>query len=239
MPASVPQLPPATMKFLRDLEKHNDRDWFQAHREAYLENVKAPFEAFVVAADAELLKFAPEMATEPSKAIYRIHRDTRFSSDKTPYKTHVAASFFRADLGRHVSAGLYFEISNRYVGIAGGVYMPDADNLRLLRAHISEHHERFARLVGEKRLVESMGALCGDQLKRPPKGFPADHPAAEWLKYKNMYYWRELDADLATRPDLLSEILDRFRLMYPMMSFLNEPLEAQKQRRAPLESGWV
>ena len=235
----MPHLTPAIMGFLRDLEANNNRDWFQAHREQYLEQVKAPFEALVAAVSAELLKFAPEFATEPSKAIYRIHRDTRFSADKTPYKTHLAGSFFRADLGRHVAAGLYFEVSNRYVGFAGGVYMPDAENLRLIRSHFAEHHERLNRLTGAKRLLAALGELQGDKLRRPPKGYPAEHPAAEWLKFKNMYYWREEPAAMATSPKLLSEVVTRFKLMYPVMAFLNEPLQAAHQRRAPLEAGWI
>lgn len=238
MRASFAGMPKESIKFLRDLEKNNNRDWFDANKTTYLEKVKAPLEALVTAVGAAMTKFAPEAATAPGKAIYRIYRDTRFSSDKTPYKTHLAASFYRNDLGKHIAGGFYFEISHKYVGFAGGVYMPEAENLRLIRVHIMDNFKRFQKLMADKKLAD-MEAMKGDSLSRPPKGFPADHPAIEWLKRKQFFYWRELPAELATSPELLGEICSRFKAMAPMISFLNEPLLTMKQKRAPLESGWI
>jgi uncharacterized protein (TIGR02453 family) len=226
-------------RFLRDLEKNNNRDWFEAHKQTYLEAVKAPMEDLAARVGAELMRFAPHSATEPRRAIYRIYRDTRFSPDKTPYKTHCGASFWHKDMVKHEGAGYYFEVSHRHVGIAGGVYMPPPENLRLLRAHILENHSRFAKMLAEKKLSAACGELQGERLSRPPKGFPADHPATEWLKLKQMYFWVELPAKLALEPGVAEEIVTRFRLMTPVMDFLNEPLLAMKKKRAPLEEGWL
>lgn len=238
MRASFAGIPKEAIQFLRDLEKNNNRDWFEANRTTYLEKVKAPLEALVTAVGAEMTKFAPESATAPGKAIYRIYRDTRFSSDKTPYKTHMGASFFRNDLGKHTAGGYYFELSHKYVGFAGGVYMPEADNLRLIRVHIMDNFPRFKKLLADKKLAD-MGEVQGGTLSRPPKGFPPDHPAIDWLKRKQFFYWRELPASLATSPDILKEICARFKAMAPFINFLNEPLLSMKQKRAPLESGWI
>lgn len=238
MRASFAGMPKEALKFLRDLEKNNNRDWFDANKAVYLEKVKAPLEALVTAVGAEMTKFAPESATAPGKAIYRIYRDTRFSSDKTPYKTHVAASFFRNDLGKHIAGGYYFELSPKYVGFAGGVYMPEAENLRLIRTHIMDHFPRFQKLLADRKLA-GMDELKGDALSRPPKGFPADHPAIEHLKRKAFFFWKELPAELATSPELLKEICARFKAMAPVINFLNEPLLSMKQKRAPLETGWI
>lgn len=238
MRASFAGMPKETIQFLRDLEKNNNRDWFDANKPTYLEKVKAPLEALVTAVGAEMTKFAPEAATAPSKAIYRIYRDTRFSSDKTPYKTHLGASFYRNDLGKHIAGGYYFEVSHKYVGFAGGVYMPEAENLRLIRTHIMDNYPRFQKLLADKK-VAGMGELQGAALSRPPKGFPAAHPSIEWLKRKAYYYWHESPATLATSPELLKEICARFKAMAPMINFLNEPLLSMKQKRAPLETGWI
>jgi uncharacterized protein (TIGR02453 family) len=239
MPASFAGFPPEALKFFRQLERNNRRDWFEPRKQVFLETVRAPMEEFVAAIDAALALFAPEAVTLPERAIYRIYRDTRFHADKSPYKTHIAASFFRADLGRHVAGGYYVEISHRLVGIAGGVYMPTPENLRLIRAHILDNFERFDSLVSDRKLLAAMGPLTGERLARPPKGFPPDHPAVEWLKFKHWYFWKELPAELATTKRLLPETVQRFRLMKPVIDFFNEPLLAMKKKRLPMGDAWM
>lgn len=236
MPASFAGFPPEALKFFRQLERNNRRDWFEPRKQLFLDSVRAPMEEFVAAIDAALASFAPEAVTLPERAIYRIYRDTRFSPDKSPYKTHIAASFFRSDLGRHVAGGYYVEISHRWVGVAGGVYMPTPENLRLIRVHIMENFERFESLARDKKLLAAMGPLTGERLVRPPKGFPPDHPAVEWLKFRHWYFWKELPAELATTKRLLPEVVARFRLMKPVIDFFNEPLLAARKKRLALAS---
>ncbi|HEY3442855.1 MAG TPA: DUF2461 domain-containing protein [Paludibaculum sp.] len=239
MRASFQGFPKAGLQFLRDLELNNEREWFDAHKATYTEVVKPAVEALVASVGAGLMKFAPAYATEPKKAIYRIYRDTRFSHNKTPYKTNVGALFYRADLGKNEASAFYVEISPKHVGIAGGCYMPDAERLRLIRVHIAENYGRFSKLVGAKALVASMGELQGERLSRPPKGFPAEHPAVEVLKGKQWYYWREFPPETALTPGVVKEILTRFQVMLPVVEFLNEPMAAARKQRAPLETGWV
>jgi uncharacterized protein (TIGR02453 family) len=239
MRASFQGLPKQAFQFFRDLEQNNDRDWFEQHKDDYIEFVKKPMEALVIALGAEMTKFAPDEVTTPAKALYRIYRDTRFSANKTPYKTNAGASFFRQDLGKHIAGGYYFEISANHVGIAGGVYMPEAENWRLIRNHIRENLARFNKLTSDKKLIAAVGKLQGDKLSRPPKGYPPEDPAIEWLKFKQMYYWKELPPETALQPAIVKEIASRFKLMQPVLNFFNEPLLAAKKRRAPMETGWV
>lgn len=232
--STFPGLPPECLKFLCALGQNNNREWFDTNKQTYLDYVKAPTEAFAAAVSAEFTKFAPVYATDPKRSVYRIYRDTRFSANKTPYKTHVSALFYNTVLGKHQAGAFYVEISPKYVGLAAGVYMPDPERLRLIRLHIMDHHQRFIKLVKAKPVIEALGELQGEKLSRPPKGFPPDHPAIDWIKHKNWYYWRELDPSLATSPKLIPEIVARFKKTLPVVEFLNEPVTAAKKKLAPL-----
>src|SRR5271170_3771184 len=113
-----PGFPPEALKFLRGLERNNRREWFQPRKETFKTKVKAPMLDLVEAINAQLPGFAPEHINDPKKAVYRIYRDTRFSPDKTPYKTHIAAIFPRRGLDRLTSAGFYFHLSPDETGVA-------------------------------------------------------------------------------------------------------------------------
>lgn len=216
--------PEAGMQFFRALKRNNRREWFQARKHVYDEQLKAPMVELVTALTAEMMRFAPDHVADPAKAIYRIYRDTRFSKDKTPYKTHIAAIFPRRGLVKHAGAGLYFSVSPDEIEVAGGVYMPGTDELLAIRMHIAEHHERLRQNVKSQKLRTLMGGLHGEQLSRIPKGFPADHPAADLLRYKQWLFYVMLDPALATTPKLLGEIRKRFEVMMPFLDFLNAPL---------------
>jgi uncharacterized protein (TIGR02453 family) len=225
-------MPAAAIKFLRALEKNNTREWFEANKDTYLSQVKAPMEQVVAAVGARIARFAPAYVVEPKKAMYRIYRDTRFSANKTPYKTNTSALFYRSELGRNEAAALYFEISPRFLGIAGGLYMPNPDYLRAVRAHLMEHHERFSKLISSRKLAQKCGGMQGERLSRPPKGFLPDQPGIEWIKHKQWYFWQELDHKLALGPSLVEEVAKRFELMIPAVEFMNEPLLGMKKKAA-------
>ncbi len=222
--------PEEGMQFLRGLKKNNRREWFQPRKQVFDECVKAPMEQLVESVNAKLLRFAPQYITEPKKAVYRIYRDTRFSNDKTPYKTHIAASLTRTGMQRHISAGFYFSVSPEQIEVAAGVYMPGAEQLRLLRAHIAEHHEELERILRNATLRKLMGGLWGEKFARMPKGYPADHPAGELLRAKHwvLYDTERIDAKLATTTKLLPELVKRFQAMTPFVEFLNRPLAGRR-----------
>jgi uncharacterized protein (TIGR02453 family) len=227
MPSGFAGFPAEALTFLRGLKKNNNREWFQAHKPVFEEKVKAPMLELIGELNSALAGFAPAYVTDPAKAYYRIYRDTRFSPDKTPYKTHISALFRPRGLDKHSCGSLYLQISAGEVGVAGGIYMPGPEELLAVRTHLAQHHERLQRILRGKPLRALMGDLNGEQLSRVPKGFPSDHPAADLIRMKQWYVWAELDAGIATTPKLFAELLKRFRAITPLTDFLNEPLTPQ------------
>jgi uncharacterized protein (TIGR02453 family) len=227
-----PHFSPRALTFLRQLARHNDRDWFNARREVYQTELKAPMLALIERLHGDLARLAPELDASPS-SLYRIHRDTRFSEDKSPFKTHVAANFPCRSLGRHTAAGLYFHVSPSEVLIGGGLYMPPTPALRRVRDHIAGNLQRFRALAESPSFVRTAGPLQGEALKRVPRGFPADHPAAAYLRMKQFLGFRRYPADLATSPRLYSTIIKVFSVVAPLVRFLNEPLLQDRARLAP------
>jgi uncharacterized protein (TIGR02453 family) len=216
--------PPDTLKFLRKLRKNNNREWFQANRQTYEKCVKAPMVEVVTVLGDALQAFAPEMVVDPKKVMYRINRDTRFSPDKTPYKTHVAALFYPRTLCKGNSAALYFHLEPAEVLIAGGIYMPGSAELRAIRTHVAASWEEFGRIVENRTFAKEFGKLQGEKLTRAPQGFPADHPGVEYLKYKQYIVWMTEPAALAESAQLVPRILTAFAAMMPLVRFLNAPL---------------
>jgi len=225
-----PGFPPEGIAFFRQLKKNNNRDWFQPRKHIFDEKVKAPMTELVHQLNAALASSAPDHVTDPAKAIYRIYRDTRFSKDKTPYKTHIAAIFRHRALEKHSSAGFYFGVSPDEVEIAGGVYMPGPDQLRILRNMLAGRHEEYRRITSAKSLTKLMGEIQGEQLARVPKGFPAAHPAEDLLRRKQWYFYVTLDGAIATTPKLFGELLKRFEVMKPFIDFMNTPLLSRRKK---------
>lgn len=236
MATRFPGIPKEFFPFLLQLKKNNNREWFQARKETFETKLKQPFEELVTELNRELAKVAPDYVTEPKKAIFRIYRDTRFSPDKTPYKTHLGASFNKqvgSSLQKDEFGGFYFHLSPEEIGVAGGIYNPQPENLLRLRTFLADHHEELESLLAAKRVKTLVGTLQGTSLTRPPKGFPKDHPAELWLRRKQFYFW-DTSIPLATAmtPKLVGEVAKRFAVMLPVVEFLNRPLAGK--RRDPL-----
>src|SRR5918912_3245745 len=130
MPTAAPRFTPETLTFLRALKRNNRRDWFNAHRDEYEQYIRAPMIAIVERLAIDFREFAPGLVASPKTSMYRIYRDTRFSENKAPYKTHVAAVFPTRGLAKHEGAGLYFHISPDDVWIGGGMYAPQPPQLQ-------------------------------------------------------------------------------------------------------------
>ena len=203
--------PKEGIRFLRDLKKNNDRDWFQERKAVFEECVKAPMTELVLALGEDLEKLAPQYLIDPKKAIYRIYRDTRFSNDKTPYKTHIAASFTHKALAKHASACFYFHLSPEEILMGGGVYMPGPGELLTLRRHIAEDPGAYHNIVSAKPFQRYFGEVTGEKLSRPPKGFAADHPAIETLKQKQFLAGANLDPSSPSRLSFCPSSASGFR----------------------------
>jgi uncharacterized protein (TIGR02453 family) len=181
----------------------------------------------------DLRAFAPELIASPRVSRYRIYRDTRFSDDKRPLKTHVSAIFPARGLPRHEGPALYFELAGGWVYAGGGIYRPEREVLQAIREHLAQHHQRFRRILGSRPFRAAFGQLEGDQLSRVPRGFPADHPAADVLKYRQMIAGREWPAAFASSPRFYPALLRTFRTLAPLIRLLNEPLAGRV--RDPLQ----
>jgi uncharacterized protein (TIGR02453 family) len=231
MATRFPGFPPEALTFLRGLKRNNRREWFQPRKEIYEQKVKAPMLELVTALMQRMADFAPDYVNDPAKAIFRIYRDTRFSKDKTPYKTHIAAVFTRRTIEKHCGAAYYFSVSPEEIEVGGGVYMPPPENLLAVRGYIADHHEEFRRIVAARDIKRLYGQMTGDVAARAPKGFPADHPAMDLIRMKQYLLFRTLDPAIATTPKLYKELETRFEAMAPFIEFLNRPL-AQAKRAA-------
>ena len=219
--------PPEALKFLSGLARNNSRDWFLAHKHVYEQRVKAPMVELVLALGGAIQSFAPELVVDPKRAIFRIYRDIRFSADKSPYKTQVAAVFIPRGFPKNEGACLYFHIDPREALIAGGIYMPSSAELRAIRQHIAEHWEELRSIVRRREFVRLFGGLEGEQLARPPKGFPPGHPAIDLLRYKQFLASVTEPASIAESPRFFPRLLECFRAMMPLIRFLNAPLAAR------------
>jgi uncharacterized protein (TIGR02453 family) len=230
--SAFPGFPQEGIDFFRKLQRNNRREWFQPRKAIFEATLKQPMRELVDAVNGAMKSFAPEYVTDPDKAIYRIYRDTRFSKDKTPYKDHIAASFSRR--GTPSGGGLYFAVSHKEVAIGGGIYMPSTETLRAIRHHIAGHHQELRRIVAKPAVRQLyMAGLQGEQLTRVPKGFDRDHPAADLLRYKQLYLYVELAPDLATTPDLYLEVVRHCRAITPFLEYLNAPLTRKRPALLP------
>jgi len=219
---------PEAISFLRALKRNNRREWFQPRKEKYEALIKAPMLDFVGCLNEEFARFAPSYVTPPAKAVYRIYRDTRFSPDKTPYKTHVAAIFPRQTAVKREGAVFYLHFTEKEVLAFGGVWSPDRDELLAYRTLLQQNHEEFAEILNNKSLQKLVGNLEGEQLSRMPKGFPVDHPAESLLRRKQWYLESTLDIGLLTTPRVVPELARRFAVMAPLVEFLNRPFAQKK-----------
>lgn len=233
MPSPFPGFPPETLQFFRGLARNNRREWFLPRKPLFEEKVKEPMRQLVDALNVALHEFAPEYETDPDKAIFRIYRDTRFSKDKKPYKEQIAATFRRRGAAHH-QGGYYFAVSHKSVAVGGGVYMPEPAHLLAIRQRLTERHEEFRRILAARPVRKLLGGLEGQQLSRVPRGFCADHPAADLLRFKYYLLYKELSPSLATSPALYKAIVDRFRAMVPFLQFLTASFAAKPKKPAAL-----
>ena len=219
-------LNPATLHFLTDLKANNNKPWFDANRPFY-EAAKADFLNFITKVIEELGRFDPAIAEanlQPKACTFRINRDVRFSADKSPYKTNLAAWFHAG--GKHTnSAGYYLHVQPGNSFVAGGLYMPEPKVLAALRQEIDYNLPAFEALLNHPDFKSHFTGLSReDALQRPPKGYGADSPAIEYLKLKSFTASHPLPDAVLTKPALLGEVMGAFRGLQPLVQFLNGAL---------------
>jgi uncharacterized protein (TIGR02453 family) len=220
---------PEAMKFLRGLARNNDREWFEARRTLYERAVKAPMLALIDEINAGMIEFAPEHVRPPHKVAMRIYRDIRFSPNKQPYKTHLAAWWSRRGMEKTSGGGFYLQISPQQVMIAAGVYMPEREQLLALRRWMSAHHKSYRATIKQLLKSRSTGFELSESetLTRMPKGFASDDPADELVRAKSWGVRASLPAEVALEPTLAREIARRFRLATPLIDTLNSAIRTR------------
>ncbi len=227
-----PRFSDATITFLRALRRHNDREWFRAHKDAYERDVRRPMVAVIDRLAIDFQRFARELMAAEKVSLYRPYRDTRFSPDKRPLKTFVSAVFPCRGLAKHEGAGLYLEVNCERVLVAGGLYAPQPNHLQRLREHLAEHHHQFRAIVESPSFTRAFGSLSGDRLTRVPRGFAGDHPAGQFLKHRQFLAGREYEASFCASPRFYATVVRLFEVMAPFVRFLNEPLLATAPQAA-------
>ncbi len=214
--------PKKGVQFLRRLKKNNNRPWFEQQKEEYESLVKLPMQSLIVALQSHFEKFAPEFDVHPKRSLFRIYRDTRFSKDKRPYKTHVAAHFvLRGKSKGYVGSGYYIHIEPGMIYIGGGIYMPESDQIKRIRQAISERAEEFLSIVTDRTFKRMFGQMEGEKLKRIPKGFEEKHPMAEWLRHKQFWVGVEWPERRCYFSNFVREATKVFERVTPFVRFLN------------------
>jgi uncharacterized protein (TIGR02453 family) len=224
--APQPYLRPEALTFLRNLARHNDREWFQPRKEIFEAELRQPMLAIVRKITDAMMDFAPDHVRPAEKSLFRIYRDTRFSSDKRPYKTHVAAWWSHQGLEKTSGAGYYFHISPKEVIVAAGAYMPEKEQLAAIRHWLLDHHAELRKLLARPAVRKTFTEFEGNSLTRPPKGFPCDHPALDLIQCRQWGLAATLAPEIALKPELAAVIIRHFKIAAPIVDALNTPLAA-------------
>jgi uncharacterized protein (TIGR02453 family) len=219
-----PHFSEQTFDFLDELEHRNEREWFEAHKTTYEHELKERMLLVIESLNLAMGDFAGDYVRPPNKAMLRIYRDVRFSKDKTPYKTHLAASWPRQGLEKAGGAGYFLQVGVDGVMVAGGTYAPQSPQLRAIRDHILDHHAELRSLLAAPTLRKLVQPLDGNKLIRPPRGFPIDHPAADLLLNRSWALFATLPGDVALEDNFTDRVIERFRALQPIVDFLNIPL---------------
>ena len=216
---------PQILKFLTTLARNNNRDWFEKHKDQYLQ-AKEYFEAFVAAYLGELTNFDPDLAgLNPKKLPFRIYRDVRFSKDKSPYKTNMGAGF--SPNGKLMQEpGYYLHIEPGKSFVAGGMYMPDPSNLSKIRQESDYNGDAVQRIFNSKAFKKWFKGFDDfDKLKTVPKGYAKDHPRLDWLQHKTFIVsHRFTDAEMKDKK-FIKKLVEASKAMKPLNEFMKEAME--------------
>lgn len=214
-----------TLKFLKTLDKNNNKPWFEANKEAY-QNAKADYESMVQQLIDGLAKQdAAVDGLQVKDCVFRIYKDVRFSKDKTPYKTNMGAAFSPGGR-KSPRPGYYFHLQPGGQSFAGGgLWMPDGPLLKKVRQEIDYNFDEFQDIISNKEFIKYFGKIEGESLKTVPQGYQPDNPAIAYLKLKSFTTWHRITDEMCTQPTLVREVLKTFAVMQPFVKFLDRALD--------------
>lgn len=211
------------LQFLSELKENNNKEWFDQNRSRYeASRRKVLFLTELV--NHEIVKFDPEVGIQdPKNCVFRIFRDIRFSSDKTPYKTNMGA-YIAAGGKNSLGAGYYIHIEPGGSFVGGGAYCPQPDALKAIRTEIFDRAEDFKKLIHSKSFLNVYPEMYDDKLKTPPKGFPKDFPDIDLLKYKSFAFTGRIGDEVVRSDQYVGKIISAFQELTPVNQFINEAL---------------
>jgi uncharacterized protein (TIGR02453 family) len=213
--------PPEALAFLRRLKRNNKREWFQKHKEEYEELVRFPMECLIASLRPRMADLAADFDFQPRKSIFRIYRDTRFSNDKTPYKTNIAASFEPRGLRNPTGVpGLYVGIGLDEVFVGGGLYMPSGEQLKSIRALIADKPNDIHGIVRDPQFKKTLGEILGSRLQKAPLGYPKDHPMIEFLRLKQFFVGVEFEEKECQKARFLDSVVKVYTATMPFIRWL-------------------
>ena len=216
-----------TLDFLKQLKKHNSREWFSAHKNLYNDaywNV-SDIAMFLI---ENIHSFDDSVrGVDPKDCIFRIVRDTRFSPDKTPYKTNFGV-FIKRDGRKTPGAGYYLHIEPGSCMISGGIYMPPAKELAAIRAAIAADPEVMRKILAEPHFAEEFGHLWGDTVKTAPRGYPKDHPSIDLIRHKHYIVGKEISDDEVIGSSFPKSCVNSFRIVCRFNQYLNTIMAQMK-----------
>ena len=204
--------------FLKKLKKNNDRDWFNANKKEYL----AIHEDMIGFADSvlhQMNKYDNIETISGKKSLYRIYRDTRFSNNKTPYKTHFGGVLKRAT--KQLRGGYYFHIESGNSFVGGGFWQPNPDDIKLIRADIADNADELRSIINSKDFIKTFGTLEGDQVKTAPKGYKKDHPDIDLLRYKQFLISKSFTDKEVLSEGFADKVVATFVAMRPFFDYMS------------------
>lgn len=214
-----------TVQFLKDLKKNNNREWFNANKDKFVA-ANENFIGFVDDLIAQVAKFDKSVANMTGKdCVFRIYRDTRFSKDKTPYKTHFGASMMPNKNGCGC-AGYYFHLDPSDAFLGGGMHMAETAQVKALRQEIAYNADKFKKIISDKTFKQNF-ELKGEKLQKVPPGYDKDDPMAEYLKYKSLWVNHKIDSGKILSKDLATHCAKMFKAMVPLNTFINEAVSGE------------
>lgn len=220
---------PATFRFLRDLAAHNNREWFAANKPRFEDVVRQPFLQLLADLQAPLAKISTHFVADTRSqggSLFRIHRDTRFASDKTPYKTWAGARLFHARAREVEAPSFYLHVQPKGCFVGGGIWHPQPDTTRRIRDFLADNPAAWKKATRSKAFLEHF-ALGGASLVRPPRGYDPAHELIEDLKRKDFTAWQNFDDAIATSSELKPFLVERLKRIAPMVDYLCASLDLE------------
>ena len=219
-----------SLKFLRGLARHNERDWFLAHKADYEKHVRAPFQRLLTDLQPALAAISPYYRSEPKTvggSMFRIQRDTRFASDKAPYKPWQGARIYHERRKQVAAPSFYLHLQPGASFIGAGLWHPETHTQRRVRQFIFDNPGAWARVAHDKKLRRRFDLASSDMLVHPPSGFPADFAYIDDLRHRNFALTTALDNDVITSATLLKTVEKDLIRLAPFVDYLCAALDLE------------